>query len=175
MAARPHGSAHAALTSSCEVEDGLCSYGAGLCNKGTAMTAGRTFAALTAALMTLGVLVSPVAALEPLSQERYINDRLIAARVADRIRRECPTLDARVLYAYTQARALERYALDKGYSRQQVDAFLDDKTERRRIYAVAEDYMARNGVKKGDSESYCRLGRQEIVNGTVTGSLLVAK
>ncbi|PAU98103.1 hypothetical protein CK240_05460 [Paracoccus salipaludis] len=124
--------------------------------------------------MTLGTL-APAAALEPLSQERYINDRLIAARIADRIRRECPTLDARMLYAYSQARALERYALDKGYTRQQVNAFLDDKAERKRIYAVADDYMARNGVKKGDPESYCRLGRQEIANRTVTGSLLVAK
>ena len=174
MAARPHGSAHAALTSSCEVEDGLCSYGAGLCNKGTAMT-GKTLAALTAAMMALGALTTPAAALEPLSQERYINDRLIAARIADRIRRECPTLDARVLYAFTQARALERYALDKGYTRQQVDAFMDDRAERQRIYAVAEDYMARNGVRKGDAESYCRLGRQEMANGTVAGSLLVAK
>ena len=174
MPARRDLADHAPLTASCEVEDGLCSYGAGLCNKGTAMT-GKTLAALTAAMMALGALATPAAALEPLSQERYINDRLIAARIADRIRRECPTLDARVLYAFTQARALERYALDKGYTRQQVDAFMDDKTERQRIYAVAEDYMARNGVRKGDAESYCRLGRQEIVNGTVTGSLLVAK
>ncbi|WP_240517300.1 DUF5333 domain-containing protein [Paracoccus salipaludis] len=138
------------------------------------MTSGKIVAALTAGLMTLGTL-APAAALEPLSQERYINDRLIAARIADRIRRECPTLDARMLYAYSQARALERYALDKGYTRQQVNAFLDDKAERKRIYAVADDYMARNGVKKGDPESYCRLGRQEIANRTVTGSLLVAK
>lgn len=175
MAARRDPGDHGSLTGSCGARNGVRSYVAGICIKGTAMTAGKTFAALAAALMTLGGLASPVAALEPLSQERYINDRLIAARVADRIRRECPTLDARVLYAYTQARALERYALDKGYSRQQVDAFLDDKTERQRIYAVAEDYMARNGVQKGDAESYCRLGRQEIANGTVAGSLLVAK
>ena len=175
MAARRDPADHGSLTASCGARGGLRSYVAGICNKGTAMTAGKTFAALTAALMTMGVLASPVAALEPLSQERYINDRLIAARVADRIRRECPTLDARVLYAFIQARALERYALDKGYTRQQVDAFLDDKAERQRIYAVAEDYMARNGVRKGDPESYCRLGRQEIANGTVAGSLLVAK
>lgn len=127
------------------------------------------------AIWGVGVACSPAAALEPLSQERYINDRLIAARIADRIRRECPTLGARMIYAYSQARALERYALDKGYSRAQVDAFLDSKEDRRRIYAVAEDYMARNGVNKGDPESYCRLGRQEMAGGTVTGSLLVAK
>ena len=133
---------------------------------------------LKTALMTLAAaaaLAVPAAALEPLSQERYINDRLIAARIADRIRRECPSIGARMIYAYSQARALERYALDKGYSREQVDAFLDSKDERKRIYAVADDYMARNGVKKGDPESYCRLGRQEIANRTVTGSLLVAK
>lgn len=166
---------HAPLTASCGAGRRVRFYVAGICNKGTAMISGKTLAALTAATMTLGTLAIPAAALEPLSQERYINDRLIAARIADRIRRECPTLDARVLYAYTQARALERYALDRGYSRAQVDAFLDDKAERQRIYAVAEDYMARNGVRKGDAESYCRLGRQEIANGTVAGSLLVAK
>ena len=174
--AAPHAPAdHGPLTASCEAKGRVRSYVAGIRNKGTAMTAGKTLAALTAAMMSLGALTSPAAALEPLSQERYINDRLIAARIADRIRRECPTLDARMLYAYSQARALERYALDKGYTRQQVNAFLDDKAERKRIYAVADDYMARNGVKKGDPESYCRLGRQEIANRTVTGSLLVAK
>lgn len=166
---------HGPMTPSCAAKGGRRVYVAGDRNKGTAMTAGKTIAALTAALMSMGALAPPAAALEPLSQERYINDRLIAARIADRIRRECPTLNARMLYAYGQARALERYALDKGYSRAEVEAFLDDKAERKRIYAVAEDYMARNGVRKGDAESYCRLGRQEIQNGTVTGSLLVAK
>ena len=130
---------------------------------------------LAAAALTMGALSGPALALEPLSQERYINDRLIAARIADRIRRECPTINGRLIYAYGQARALERYALDKGYSRAQVDAFLDSKEERKRIYAVADDYMARNGVSKDDPQSYCRLGMQEIANRTVTGSLLVAK
>jgi|GEM_PF-630857 len=175
MTARQHTAAHAALTASCEAGAGDRSYVAGICNKGMTMTAGKMLAALSAAMMTLGALAGPAAALEPLSQERYINDRLIAARIADRVRRECPTIGARLIYAYNQARALERYALDKGYSRQQVNEFLDSKTERKRIYAVAEDYMARNGVRKGDAESYCRLGRQEIANRTVTGSLLVAK
>ena len=174
MAARHDPADHGGLTGPGRANDGVRSYVAGICNKGIAMTSGKIVAALTAGLMTLGTL-APAAALEPLSQERYINDRLIAARIADRIRRECPTLDARMLYAYSQARALERYALDKGYTRQQVNAFLDDKAERKRIYAVADDYMARHGVKKGDPESYCRLGRQEIANRTVTGSLLVAK
>lgn len=130
---------------------------------------------LIVTLLAAATLATPVAALEPLSSEKYINDRLIAARIADRIRRECPTIDGRLVYAYGQARALERYALNKGYSREQIDAFLDSKADKARIYAMADDYMARKGVVKGDAESYCRLGRAEIEARTVTGSLLVSK
>lgn len=130
-------------------------------------------AAALAATLTLTAL--PAAALEPLSQEKYINDRLIAARIADRIRRECPTIDGRIVLAYMKARELKKYALDKGYSETQIEAFLDSRTDKDRIYAVAEDYMAKNGVKAGDADSFCRLGREEIARNTVTGSLLSAK
>lgn len=120
-------------------------------------------------------LVQPAAALEPLSQEKYINDRLIAARIADRIRKTCPTINARIFYAYGEARKLQSYARKKGYSDEQIDAFLDSKTEKKRIYAVAEDYLARNGANKNDPESFCKIGRAEMQKKTVIGSLLVAK
>lgn len=136
----------------------------------------KTRNALKATLAaTFTLIAAPAMALEPLSQERYINDRLIAARIADEIRRECPTIDARMVYAWSQARALREYARDKGYSDAQIDAFLDSRPDKDRIYAVADDYMARNGVVKGDAESYCRLGRDEIAKKTVTGSLLNAR
>ncbi|MFD2440148.1 DUF5333 domain-containing protein [Paracoccus kondratievae] len=121
------------------------------------------------------MLSSPAVALEPLSQEKYINDRLIAARIADRIRRTCPSIDGRILYAYGEARKLKRYAEKKGYSRAQIDAFLDSKEDKRRIYAIADDYLTRNGAKKSEPETYCRIGRQEIARNTIIGSLLVAK
>ena len=132
----------------------------------------RMAAALAA---TLTVTATQAAALEPLAQEKYINDRLIAARIADRIRRECPSIDGRIVYAFMQARALKKYARDKGYSEAQIEAFLDSRADKDRIYAVAEDYMTRNGVTAGDADSFCRLGRQEIAKNTVTGSLLSAK
>ena len=121
------------------------------------------------------VLASPAGALEPLSQEKYINDRLIAARIADRIRRTCPTIDGRILYAYGEARKLKSYAQKKGYSNAQIDAFLDNRQEKDRIYAVAEDYLKRKGARADDPQSFCAVGRQEIANRSVIGSLLVAK
>ncbi|WP_230312273.1 DUF5333 domain-containing protein [Paracoccus lichenicola] len=121
------------------------------------------------------MLTGPAAALPPLSQERHINDSLVQARVADVLRKGCPTLDARVLKAFGEARKLKRYALDQGYSEAQIDAFLDNKDERRRIYAEADRYMTANGVVSGQPETFCRLGRQEIARKTIAGSLLVAR
>ncbi|WBU53669.1 DUF5333 domain-containing protein [Paracoccus sp. SCSIO 75233] len=128
--------------------------------------------ALTASIVAAAV---PALAQVPLSQEKYINDRLIAARVADRVRRECGSIDARIVYAWSQARALKRYAQNQGYSDAQIDAFLDSKQDKARIYAAAEDYLTRNGAAKGDAESYCRIGRAEIASKSVAGSFLVAK
>lgn len=143
----------------------------------TTATKDRTMksAAAALALALIAAAPAPAAALEPLSQERYINDRLIAARIADRIRRNCDSLDARIIYAYSQARALKRYAEKKGYSEAEIETFLDSEADRARIYAVAEDYLTRQGAREGDGESFCRIGRAEIAAGTVTGSLLVAR
>ncbi|WP_255328816.1 DUF5333 domain-containing protein [Paracoccus albicereus] len=129
----------------------------------------------TALIAATLAAATPALALEPLSQERYINDRLIAARVADRIRRECSSIDARMIFAFTQARALKRYARDKGYSEDQIETFLDSKEDKQRIYGIAEDYLARKGATAGNEDGFCKLGRDEIAAGSVIGSLLSAK
>ena len=123
----------------------------------------------------VAALASPAAALEPLSTERHINDSLISARVADRIRKACPSIDGRVIYAFSQARALKGYARGKGYSEAEIEAFLDSKAERARIYAAAETYLAQKGATEGNAESYCAVGRNEIAARSLIGSLLVAK
>ena len=126
-------------------------------------------------LVLVAAFAGPAAALEPLSTERHINDSLISARVADRIRKTCPSLDGRVIYAFSQARALKGYARGKGYSEAEIEAFLDNKAERARIYAVAETYLAQKGATEGNAESYCAVGLNEIAARSLIGSLLVAK
>lgn len=138
-----------------------------------AMNVLKTLIATTLATATLAA--TPALALEPLSQEKYINDRLIAARIADRIRRECKSYDARMVYAWGQARALKKYARGKGYSDSQIDSFLDSKDEKKRIYAVAEDYLKRKGAKKGDAASFCAIGAQEAANKSYIATFLVKK
>ncbi len=130
---------------------------------------------IAAALAGATLAASPALALEPLSQEKYVNDRLIAARIADRIRRECSGYDARMMYAWGQARALKKYARGKGYTEAQIDTILDSKEDKKRIYGVAEDYLKRKGAKKGDAQSFCAVGAQEFANNSYIATFLVKK
>ncbi len=123
-------------------------------------------------------LVLPVAGmaqaanLPPLSENTYINERLVAAKIGDIIRKACPSIEARRLYAIGQALKLKDYALRQGYSSDEIDAFVSSKTEKQRVRATAEAWLAANGAVEGDPESYCVLGREEIARGTITGTLL---
>jgi hypothetical protein len=115
-------------------------------------------------------------ALEPLSQNTYVTERLIAARVADRIRKTCADeIGARILYAFSQAYALKGWAEDQGYSGGEIDRFLKDRTEKRAIYAKAEDYLAANGATPDNVAGFCALGHKEIAAGTIVGSLIYEK
>lgn len=127
------------------------------------------------AALALALLSGPALAREPLNQNDYINDRLVQARVADVLRRGCPSIDARLVRAFSEARALKRHAQQQGYSDAEIDAFLDSREERQRIYRQADRYMVENGVVNGQPETFCRLGRDEIARQTVAGSLLNAR
>lgn len=130
----------------------------------------------SALVMVLAVLMAlPAVALEPLGQNETVVGKLTAARIADRIRRECDSIDARMIYAYSEARALKRDAEKQGYSSAQIESFLDDKDEKARIYAAAEDYLAEKGAKKGDAASFCAVGQAELAAKSYIGSFLRAK
>lgn len=118
---------------------------------------------------------APALAQAPMAQDKYLNDRLVAARVANRIRRECPSIDLRVVSAWSQARALQSYARKQGNSDAAIDEYLDNRAVKDRIYGIAETYLAQQGATAGDAESFCRVGRDEIAKNTVSGSLLSAK
>ncbi len=126
---------------------------------------------LPLALTTL-MLAGPALALEPLNQEKHINDSLVAGRVGDVIRTQCPSISARMFVVLQKLNELEDYARGKGYSEAEVKAFLKDKTEKARIKGLADAYLKAAGAVPGDVESYCKVGRDEIAKGTLAGSLL---
>ncbi len=111
-------------------------------------------------------------ALTPLNQEQHINHSLISAGIADEIRKNCSSVNARMLRALGKAKALEQYARDQGYEEVDVRAFLDSPAERKRVKSEIDSYLAENGVVRGNEASYCSLGRAEIAKGSLIGELL---
>ncbi|HQU70172.1 MAG TPA: DUF5333 domain-containing protein [Albidovulum sp.] len=115
-------------------------------------------------------------ALEPLGQNKYVVDRLVAARIADRIRKTCPAeIGARMVYAFGQAYALQSWATNQGYPKVEIKRFLKDKAEKRKVYDVAEKYLAANGAAGDDVAGFCALGKKEIAAGSIAGSLIYEK
>ena len=120
----------------------------------------------------LGLAALPALAMTPLNQEKHINDTLISAGIADQIRKNCSTVNARMIRALSRAKKLEQYARDLGYTEVEVKAFLRSPTEKKRVKDDINSYLAENGVVKGDEAAYCSLGRAEIAKRSLVGQLL---
>lgn len=136
----------------------------------------RMITRATAALFALFLAdASSAAALPPLGEQAAIVDKLVSVRVADRIRRTCPTIGARLFRVLSESNALKSEVRGLGYSEDVVRAFLRDDAERAKIYEKAEAYLSAHGAKAGDAETFCDLGRAEIAANTYAGSLIYEK
>ncbi|MEZ5798464.1 MAG: DUF5333 domain-containing protein [Paracoccaceae bacterium] len=127
----------------------------------------KTLAVTLAALST-----TPALALEPINTEPHINGTLLQGFIADKIADTCPTLAPRKLRALNELEKLKNYALKRGYTAEEIRAFVTSKTEKKRGKAEAADWLAKAGAVEGDSDSYCRIGRDEIAKGSLIGALL---
>ncbi|MFN0116365.1 MAG: DUF5333 domain-containing protein [Paracoccaceae bacterium] len=133
---------------------------------------GRAFrvgALALAATLSAGAAL-PAGALPPLSENAYVVDRLLAGRVADRIRTDCPDISARVIRAWLELRSLKSWAVEQGYAPDEIDAFVKNRAAKDALKAKAEAYLAANGAT--DEAGVCALGREEIAKGSLIGLLL---
>jgi len=126
---------------------------------------------LTLTLAALA-MAAPVWAKEPLATEQHINDSLRAGRIGDVIRKNCPSVSARMFVVLGKLEDLKAYAVKAGYTEDEVRAFMKDPKEKARLKAEADAYLKKAGAKPGDSESYCKVGRDEIAKKSLIGSLL---
>ena len=128
-------------------------------------------------IFSIFLTIAPVAALAlpSLGEQSYVTNRLLAAAIGDEIRKTCPDISALLWTVFAEARALEKWALDQGYSKDQIDAFLESKTEKKKLLAQRDAYFERQAVGKGDAAGHCRVGRDEIAKRSLIGHLLKAR
>ncbi|WP_209425836.1 DUF5333 family protein [Pararhodobacter sp. SW119] len=100
------------------------------------------------------------------------NGLYLAATVAEIVRR-CESLAgpgrlARTTYflgLYNQARRL-------GFTRAQIEGFVEDEDERERLSTRVRAYVESKGARMDDPASICALGRAEMAAGTPVGRRL---
>ena len=110
-----------------------------------------------------------------LGSDAQIWTGLRSLAMADELRNNCPTLEAREWNARFLVVELYNAARAHGFSRQEIRAFqVDDGTETR-MRAEVMDYFAQHGVREGDAQTYCALGLSEIAAGSQAGELLRAR
>lgn len=87
----------------------------------------------------------------------------------------CPTISARYVRGWSLIRTLERHAVDLGYPKGEVHAYVKDKAERKRVERQARDWLRAQGGREKDPESVCRVGEREIAAQSQIGLLLRGK
>lgn len=127
-------------------------------------------------VLGLGLIVFSTAALAqtlpPLHENRNVRFSFYSAGLADIVRNNCPELDGRMMRGLRYALALRSYALDQGYTMEDVDALLANKKEEERLRQEIVADLAARGATPGNTEAYCRVGREEIAKNSLAGRLL---
>lgn len=126
----------------------------------------------TTLTLAFALIAAPALALEPITAEKHINETLLLGFIADAIDDNCDTISARKLRALGELMSLRDYALDKGYSRDEVSAFVEDKAEKTRRKAEASAWLKAKGAVDGEQAGYCKIGQEEIAKGSLIGQLL---
>ena len=122
--------------------------------------------------LILSLATGPLSAKPHLRDVPEIDGTILAVGIADEIRKNCPTISARMFRAITVVNGLKPKARELGYSEAEIDAYRKSDVEKDRLKAKRRAYLSAAGVKAGAPETYCALGRTEIEKGGQIGSLL---
>jgi hypothetical protein len=120
----------------------------------------------------LTMVGTTVAAKPALRDVPSIDGAIFAVGLANKIRKQCPNISPRYIKALRLVNGLRDKAFDMGYSDAEIDAYRKSSAEKARLKAKTKTYLKANGVKVGNPQSFCALGRAEIKKSSQIGALL---
>jgi len=129
-------------------------------------------------LLTFGLclgavtLAGSLSAKPALREVAHVRDGIINVGIAYEISEVCPSLSARLFRGLGFLNDLKRHARGLGYSNSEIDAYVDDKSEKNRLEAIARERLASMGAIVGEPQTYCVVGRAEKASGSDIGRLL---
>ena len=133
--------------------------------------------ALSILVMATGLLTAAGAAradrFDALRSDERLHNGLLVITIGRHIERTCPSIERRSFAASAFLLGLAGHAMDLGYSRDEVTAYVEDDDEQERFITLARAYFAQRGVTDdADTEGACRVGRDEIAAGSPIGRVL---
>ncbi|SHH25905.1 DUF5333 domain-containing protein [Marivita hallyeonensis] len=127
---------------------------------------------LTTVILAAGLAATSAAAKPPLRDIAEIDDTIMVVAIADEIRKSCDDISPRLMRAYSTLSGLKALAREKGYSEEEVEDYVTSKSEKARMRAKAESFLAAQGVAVDDKAALCRFGKAQIQSQTKIGQLL---
>ena len=132
----------------------------------------KTRAILAALSIGLVTLAGGLSAQTALKDQPSVRDGIIYVGMAYEISQKCDSISARTFRGIGYLQSLKNQARDLGYSDAEIDAYVNDRAEKKRLEGIARDQLAALGVVSDDPASYCAVGRAQIAEGTRVGWLL---
>ncbi|MCU0829354.1 MAG: DUF5333 domain-containing protein [Tabrizicola sp.] len=122
--------------------------------------------------IALTLAATPALALVPINENEVIVETLLQGFIGDAIDDNCPTIEARKMRALNELTKLRDYALEQGYSGQEIRDFVTSKEEKAKGKAIAAERLKERGAEPGKTEVYCAIGEEEIAKDSLIGQLL---
>jgi hypothetical protein len=126
----------------------------------------------TLLIVTTLATATPALALVPINEEPKIINTLLQGFIGDAIDDNCDTIEARKLRALGELNKLRDYALDQGYSADEIRALVTSKEEKAKGKALAAEWLKERGAERGKPDAYCKIGEEEIAKESLIGYLL---
>lgn len=125
-------------------------------------------------IVLAGLALAPLAAAAgSLYDNKAINNGLISVGIAIEISDKCSSIDPRTVRGLGYLSSLKRQARAQGFSDAQINAYIDDKAQKKKLEGQARAWLAKRGAS--GNEGHCKVGREEIAKNSQIGALLRAK
>ncbi|WP_159808261.1 DUF5333 domain-containing protein [Litoreibacter roseus] len=109
-----------------------------------------------------------------LQDDATIDNGLKIVAIGKMLTDKCSAIEPRRIKAFGFALSLQQRAKGLGYSDAEIDAYLDNDTEKKRIKSAARAYLRARGADFKKPETFCAVGKAEISNETKVGQYLRA-
>ena len=102
----------------------------------------------------------------------FVRDGIIEVGMAYELSERCDDLSARLFRGIGFLQSLKSHASGLGYTDTEIEDYVNDRAEKKRLEAIARANLAALGVVEGEEATYCTVGRAQIAANTRVGWLL---